>query len=451
MNCKNILFVVLALFLSQNICVAQSSHENVVKTFGDYMYEWSSTKNFSYLEKIDKLVQGSKACRVDDGLAQIFVNQDKSGLISSGTMVMDKYLNYIDHAIGDNFVYNHGKPVWQKDYTEPVAFNDKSEAPLYFVSMDISTKGAVNFSGTDLFFVRDGQITKIVDFHDENSLAKAIALYSSRKYEEAFRLFRKLAYEDPNNFDAQYYTAVMEVKKQGCGFLNSKFRDLEAAWWLTRGAVSNSIEKDWAKERMAKVFTRFDVDEKLLPFNTRGKQFYIYSLMTKKPVSYGVMVYKNKKGLYGCMDESGHSIAPCVYQLVNPFDKSGHALVIKNGKVGYIDTKGNEVISPKFDFGVTEFYNGKTFVIQGENLLLIDDKGNILKEVGKGYDALEGIFVDGKAYVHHKTSKLWYVHDEEGNITSVEKETFSIDYKKFCYFKNNPDGKRILEEYISWK
>lgn len=445
MRLKSIPFAALALFLFGNICNAQSSQESIVKTYGNYMSEWCKTSDDTYRKKIDGLVQGNIECRVDDGIMQIFVSKDKSGLLSSGTSFMDSYLNCITNAIKDGLVYTHGTPVWQKDYTEPTAFNDKTEAPLYFVSMDIDTKGSLNFSGTDLFFVRGRQITKIVDFKDDNSLAKAIELYSSHKYEDAFRLFRKLAYEDPGNYDAQYYTAVMEIKKQGCGYLGSKVRDIEAAWWLVRGVLANSIERDWSKDRMAKLCVRFAVDETPLPFNNVNKEFYIKALISKQLFTQGLMAYKNKKGMYGFMNEAGTLVVPCKYNLVHPFDKAGHALVAKNGKIGYIDTEGNEIVPVKYDSGVTQFKDGKTYVILDGNLLLIDEKGTVLKEVGKGYETLSPLIVCGKAYAYNKTSKLYYLYDLEGNITSVESESYSIDLKQNCYVAG------IHEESFGWK
>ena len=68
----------------------------------------------------------------------------------------------------------------------------------------------------------------------------------------------------------------------------------------------------------------------------------------------------------------------------------------------------------------------------GENLLLIDDNGNVLKEVGVGYDSLNSAFVGGKAYAHHKTAKLYYLHDISGNITSVEQEGYFVGCPVLC-------------------
>lgn len=429
---------------------AQTSQEKIVNDFGDCMSAWCKTADDSFREKLDAFVEGEIGCRVNDGFMKIFVEKDETGLLSAGSALMDNYFNCFSHAIEEDLTYSHGVPLWLKDYTEPTAYNDKTEAPLYFVSMDVSSNGSINYSGASLFFVRGRQITKIVDYNDPHSMAKAIMLYSKRNYEEAFRIFRKLAYEDPNNYDAQYYTAVMEIKKQGCGYLNSKVRDMEAAWWLTRGTVANSLSSDWARGRMEKLYMRFSVDEIPLPFNTSGRDFYITSLMTRKLFSAGLMAYKNK-GLYGFMNEMGKIVVPCKYTMVFPFDKNGYAMVVKDGKFGYINKQGDEVIPVKYSSGIPEFRNGKTYVLHDETLLLIDDQGNVLKEVGKGYSALCFAFFKGKAYAYHKVAKRYYVHDMEGNITSVENRSFNIDYRKNCYFTEDDHEKRLEEDSFGWQ
>lgn len=319
-----------SVFISRNAC-AQTYQEKMVCDFGDYMSSWCSSGDDSYREKIDQLVQGDIGCRVDNGIMKIFVQNDKTGLLTNGTALIDSYLNRLANAIEDDLVFKHGQPVWQQDYKEPVAYTDKTESPLYFVSMDVNVQGSLNYSGCDLFFVRGGQITKIVDFNDNNSFARAIQLYSAHKYDEAFQLFRKLAYSVPENYVVQY-----------------------------------------------------------------------------------------------------------------PFDKSGHALVVKNGKIGYINKQGEEVISVKYTTGVTQFSNVKTYGRLDETLLLINEKEDVIKTLGKGYDGIDSVFVGGKAFVHHKDSKLYYLHDLEENITSVEKESFSIDYKNNCYFTKKCQWQKIV-------
>lgn len=447
MKTLRVLFTVFLIGFNVWYTCAQTKQQKLVATFGDYMVSWCQTNDDTYRIKIDDLVQGNKGCRVDDGIMKIFVARDKTGLLSIGSTFIDNYLNGFTHSIKDGLKYSYGIPIWQHGYTEPIAFKDKTEESLYFVSMDVDTEGAFNFSGTNLFFIRGSQITKIVDFNDENSLSKAIALYSIHEYDDAFKLFRRLAYDNPNNYDAQYYTAVMEIKKQGCNNLDGKVRDLEAAWWITRGVVGNS--PNWIKERMSKLYVRFGIDEKTLPFNTSGKDFYLESLNTRQLITEGLMAHKHN-GKYGFINEAGKIIIPYKYDLVYPFDKTGHAMVDKSGKIGFINKKGKEIVPIKYQSGVPKFQNGRTFVILNDKLLLIDENGQVIKEVGIGYDYLVNVFIGGNAYAHHKTTNLFYIHDINGDIKSVVKEGVIIDYINHCYYTKDVNGQRIHNESYGW-
>ena len=103
-----------------------------------------------------------------------------------------------------------------------------NEPPLKCVTADLMVKNKdINFNGSDMFMLRGNMITGIVDNNNDLSIGKAIRLYSQHKYEEAFRMFRTLAYQDIFNYEAQYYLAVMEIKKQGCSYLSPKVRDKE--------------------------------------------------------------------------------------------------------------------------------------------------------------------------------------------------------------------------------
>ncbi len=443
-----ILLLFAVLTFSQKI-FAQSGQEKVVGEFGDCMSSWCQTGEILWREKIEKLVEGVKGCRVDDGLMQLFVKNDTSSLLSQGTAVVDNYLNCFDKSIENGLTYKHGLPVWQESYVEPTVYADKKEAPLYFVSMDVETSGTFDYNGTDLFYVRGGQITKIIDFGGDNSLASAIRLYSQHKYEEAFRLFRKLAYENPNNYDAQYYTAVMEIKRQGCDFLSKKVRDMEAAWWIARGTWSYARISTWDTKRFLQLYARFTVNEALLPFRF-STEIYTYCLASKKLVTHGLMAYQ-VKGKYGFINEEGRIVVPCRYDRVFPFGKNGRALVSRNNKIGYVDTNGEEVVRVQYDNGMLEFLDGKTYVILNGSLLLIDEEGNLLKDVGIGYDFVLNDFVGGMAYAHNQAKGLYDLFDLDGNISSIEQTPYNIDYYKNCYFTKDIDGNRTYEQPFDWK
>lgn len=425
----------------------QTSQQEVVNKFGDIMSIWCDSGNDELRSLLDDITQGEMGCRVDDGIMEIFVSRDQTGLLTKGSTPIDNYLNEFTKAIENGVKYSHGQPVWEQGLEEPTAFSDKTDIPLYFISMPVSTKGDLDFKGTSLFFVRGGQITKIEDFNDTNSLSKALALYSAHKNEEAFNLFRKLAYAHPDNYEAQYYTAVMEIKKHGCKSLNSKVRDMEAAWWIVRAITGSSPQ--WIKERMSKLYYKFSIDETLLPFNNFGKGFYLESLERFQLVSEGLMPYK-KNGKYGYMDENGRLVVPCIYSIAYPFDKKGHALVGKDGKYGYIDRNGKEVIPVRYKSAPAAIRGGRTMVILDDELLLLDEKGNVLKKIGKNYSNILNSWIDDTVYAYNDGAKLYHRINLKGEVVSEEKDPFSLDLVNHCFFIKGKDGRRLTNESYGW-
>lgn len=185
------------------------------------MQQWCNTDEIEYHEQAMKLASGKIKCLVDDKITQDAVANDQSQLLTNGTQEIISYLNIFQDAIMQGQKYEMSNVKARPDFVEPTAF--KNETPPNFVSADLALSGKLVYNLTDIFYVREGKITKIIDYSSDNSLGKALELYSNRKYDEAFKMFRKLAYADYGNFDAQYYMVVMEIKKQGCGFLDKKF------------------------------------------------------------------------------------------------------------------------------------------------------------------------------------------------------------------------------------
>ncbi|MDE7441846.1 MAG: WG repeat-containing protein [Muribaculaceae bacterium] len=427
--------------------VMADDSENLVHRFGELMSLWCESGDDEYRIDIDEIVSGKKGCRVDDGIMRIFVARDTTHLLTRGSAIVDNYLNGFTSSIERGLTYSHGNPTCQKYMVEPTAFSEKEEDPVQFITMDVNTTGDFRYDGTNLFFVRGKQITKIEDFNDDNSLARAIALYSEKRYEEAFRLFRKLAYKNPANFEAQYYTAIMEIKKQGCRYLSPKVRDLEAAWWIVRGVVGNP--PPLIKDRMTKLYVRFNIDETPLPFNTFGKSIYLNSIETKQLVSEGLMAYK-KKGKYGFLNEEGKTVIPCIYDAVWPFDKKGHALVLKDNMYGYINKVGELIIPNIYEGGLDFFQGNKTMMLREGELYILNDRGEVLDKVGNGFDFIHYHAVNGKVYAHNKDNNLFYVYDMDGKLKSVEKSAYKIDWIDHSYFIVDEDGKKIETDSYGW-
>jgi histidyl-tRNA synthetase len=81
-------------------------------------------------------------------------------------------------------------------------------------------------------------------------------------------MFRKLAYADFGNFDAQYYMVVMEIKKQGCSFLDKKVRDKEVTWFIAKNYFAHN-------QNAVNLATKFPLDEKQMDYANRCHVPYV--------------------------------------------------------------------------------------------------------------------------------------------------------------------------------
>lgn len=125
-------------------------------------------------------------------------------------------------------------------------------------------------------------------------------------------------------------------------------------------------------------------------------------------------IVEDTLGKKGCVNNNGQFIIPCKYDKIYGFDE-GLAVVAINNKYGYMDSIGHWVIDTIFDdariFGnglarvkkdgkwmfinhdgntveslcydeiITGFSNKRAFVMLNDALLLIDNKGNTIKQI----------------------------------------------------------------------
>ena len=443
-----ILISVLSFFFGIKTEAQVTDPTSSVSKFAEYMSEWSKTGDDSYRMKMDNEVfpqkgknSGYEKCLVGNNLMRLFAQRDSTGMLHQvGTNEVMSYLKELTKAFDEGMKYKHEEPEWKKDYEAPTYGN--LEVPTQFAVMNYSTNGFLKTSGTDLFFVQGDYIVKIMDSDDP--LAKALRLYHEKKYNEAFRIFREVAYAEPDNYDAQYWTTVMEIKKQGCGFLNSKVRDMEAAWWMMRGRAAcvgydgfdndfhtihmNNIPLKSPEISLMLISIALDLDYTALPYSSNKKLFY-QMLMRGGLFSEGLMPFE-KDNLMGYMNESGKVVIPCRFDYVFPFDSNERALVMLNGYFGYVNRMGDMAIQARYNQGCMKFINGKTFVLHGDVLLLIDENGKVVKEVDKGFDKLRDnrLLTNGQyyAFVRHKNSDKWNMYDFDGNIVMKEFNVYSL-------------------------
>lgn len=85
-----------------------------------------------------------------------------------------------------------------------------------------------------------------------------------------------------------------------------------------------------------------------------------------------------KNGKMGYIDMTGEEIIKCKYDAIYPFE-DGKAKVEINGKFGFINELGEEIIEVKFDY-IGPFKNGRAVVRYNGKLDIIDEEGLVITE-----------------------------------------------------------------------
>lgn len=413
---------------------------NIVEKFGIALQKWCNTDEIEYHLQAKNLASGEVKCLVDDKITQDAVANDQSKLLTNGTQEIASYLNIFQDAIMQGQKYEMSNVKARTDFVAPTVF--KNEIPPSYVSADITLNGKLSYNITDIFYVRNGKITKIIDFSSDTSLGKAIELYSKRRYDEAFKMFRKLAYADYGNFDAQYYMVVMEIKKQGCDFLDSKVRDKEIAWFVLKNALAK-------KENAAKLLIKYPMDENKLDYVNFG-WVYKFMISCRKPVGSGLMMSFNKKTkLCGFVNESGKLVIPQKYKFASPFHEE-RSFVISDvtGKCGFIDKDGNEAVPIIYEDAICDFYKGRTWCVKDGDAYLVDNMGKVLKII-PNHPSLAMAMPVGKYAALNKDEKIFDIYDYDGNLC-YENYTYWAFDSTTGIVRMRKDGAPSVEYKVEW-
>ena len=350
-------FIMTVFALIANTAIHAQEPEKIVEAFGETLQDWCKTGDIDCRVKLGQLVggeNGTKKCLVDDKIMDWIADNDQKGLVpKTGTRELASYLNGFEEKLVNSITFRMSNCKWDKTFTVPDALGgSRGESPLYFVTADITTNGALNISDNDRFFVRGGLITKIMSTGTANSIERALQLFNKRKNEEAFRLFRRIAYTDPNNQDAQYYLATMEILKRGTAGLDKNIRDAEACYWILRGMEKGNAD-------MKELYLRY-MDKKAPCYY----RLNFYEMLGDMQIaSNGLIPFKGKSGKWGYKNENGHVEIEEMYDKAFPFNTAYLACVKKGNKYFYIN-KNNEKQCPGFDFLLFYSFNGCFY---GEN------------------------------------------------------------------------------------
>jgi len=86
-----------------------------------------------------------------------------------------------------------------------------------------------------------------------------------------------------------------------------------------------------------------------------------------------------KEGKVGYIDKSGAEVIECIYDEVYPFEK-GRAKVLKNGKYGLVRETGELYVDPKYDY-IGPFINGIAVIAILGKRGLLNEQGEEIVEV----------------------------------------------------------------------
>lgn len=355
-------FLVAALACIAALAPAQEP-EKTVETFGDAMKNWCKTGDIEYRIQLGQVLggeNGTRKCLVDDKIMDWIAANDAQGLTpKSGTREINSYLNGFEEQLVGNATFKMSNCKWDKKFTVPDALGNSKDAPLMFVTADISTSGVLKLVDNDRFFVRGGVITKIMTTSEENSFERALQLYNKHKYPEAFRLFRYIAYNDSNDVDAQYYLATLEILKKGTKGLDKRVRDAECFYWIMRGVEKGNTD-------MINLYARY-LDKKA-QCNFR---LHFYDMLGDMQLPTGGLVAFRDDDRWGYRDEQGNAKITAEYEKAFPFNSAGLACVKKDGKYFFVD-KANQKKGPDFDFLLYYAFNGSYYGERGGNIEVYD-------------------------------------------------------------------------------
>ena len=247
------------------------------------------------------------------------------------------------------------------------------------------------FGGSGMVHFDAGHLL-LEDYSDMDSEANmnllAASYYDQKKYEDAFRIYRKLAYADFDNRNAQYYLVLMEHRKLGCKWMDDYVRKAEMAWLIEKNAgdIGSSSEMFAFSVNIRLEGVKSDPQKLNMP----GTEIDAFSTMARslKPFSKGLMVAKNKNNQYGFLNEFGKIVIPYQYNMACSFDESGVALVSLNGLMGFINIQGAIVIPCEYKSAQAGFQNGRAFALKEGKTYLIDTKGSVLKVIDKNYQGM---------------------------------------------------------------
>ena len=142
--------------------------------------------------------------------------------------------------------------------------------------------------------------------------------------------------------------------------------------------VSEQVQKEKTEKEIKE---RYNYVDSLL--NEHSGEFLLFDIMSGKLLKekgyeaiedfHEGLAKVKKDGKWGYINKEGREVIPCKYNSVEYFSE-GLAMVWKDRKWGYINKEGREVIPCKYD-SASDFREGLVFVDKDNHTLIIDQSG----------------------------------------------------------------------------
>lgn len=424
--------LILTLILLVSAWANAQSPVDCVKKYNKLVVGYLINDDVEMRDEIDDLLRGGRnKCYISNTIGQDMARERN---IEVQLMHSDTYhnmlLNWYKNGVIRTFELNNIE--WHRDWVEPRIKTENNDSPILFVSAGLHTSGSRPYNSSDLFYVQDGHIVSIEDL-GSGGLGNAIRLYNQKKYDEAFNLFRSIAYTNRNAYKARYYTAVMLITGKGCKNIDKKVRDNDAAWLGLSGYLSGD-------EDLSALARKFSMT---LPFSESN-------IIHFAPAYNGRRIIKKGHDKFGIIDDSGRMILPFRKGYAGPLSCSGLAIISEPGsKNGLIDSDGNIVLPYDYNNVLPYIYNDKIYAIKNDNLILLSKTGVVLKNIPGAFTHLLTATKDGHIVVVNGGKHELYNFD--GQIVMDSNDFDSWNLNKVTGLLQLLKGKTVIKSlYAMW-
>ena len=436
------LFAAIILLLCGSI--SAQTPDMVVKEFTENFQQYVSNINPEQARaRIDKIAPNGEnySCIVYGNICREISRMDDNN--SSSNIHLEEFMSRIkllnvDGAMSINF----SEPVWEKDIEEPNAGERSKYNKAYFVRCRMEITGDKYLAQDNLYKVRNGRIIAIYDFANGITMGEALRLYSKKKYNEAFKIFRELSHQASSNMQSVYYATVMMLDKHGCKDLSKYVREQEILWNIYR-------MKHYKYEEVNLFISRLHPDFNKLVFRKMYNNQEYSGLLSMGLYRHGLI--PDKKGdKCGYINDNGEVVIDYKYDKVYPFEDCGMALVYNNGKYGYINDRGYEVTDINYDWAARIIGNDRSLIYNNDtrlySLIDLNLRGKVIKTFSDKYD--DGFTFYKRKYItlEIKNKDKMDLYDYNGNLLeeNLDKGWYHYIEGRYIFYR---DRERIEKDY----